>query len=73
MKAVTPDAPMPVGIVPTAVYTREQVCSVLGIGDTKLRELVKGGRLFPLDFTAHWRVFGEQIIELCRDASRGPS
>ena len=64
---------MPVGIVPTAVYTREQVCALLGIGDTKLRELVHGGRLFSLDFTAHWRFLGEQILELCRDASRGAS
>ena len=57
------------GIIPTAIYTRDQVCSVLGIGDTKLRELVRQGSLHPLDFTSRWRFFGEELIRLCREAS----
>jgi len=61
----------PQGIVPTAVYTREQVCCVLGIGDTKLRELVKKNALHPFAFTATWRFFGEDLLRLCRLASEG--
>lgn len=64
---------MPIPIVATAVYDREQVCSILGIGNTKLRELVTDERLHPLDFTSHWRVFGEDLLRLCRDASGGTS
>ena len=63
----------PQGIAPNAVYTREQVCSVLGIGDTKLRELVHDGRLHPLDFTAHWRFFGAELIRMLRAASHLPA
>jgi len=59
----------PQGIVETAVYTREQVCAVLGIGDTKLRDLVKQGALHPLAFTAHWRFFGRGLIRLCEEAA----
>jgi hypothetical protein len=64
-----PDVDSPVGIVPTAAYTREQVCAALGIGDTKLRELVREGDLHPLIFTTRWRFFGEDLIRMCRDAA----
>jgi hypothetical protein len=63
---------MPSGIVPSAVYDRAQVCSVLSIGDTKLRELVKDGALHPLTFTTHWRFLGEDLIRLCRAAAQLP-
>ena len=59
----------PSGIIPTAVYDREQACGVLGIGDTKLRELVQAGRLRKLSYNGRWRFFGEELIRLCREAS----
>lgn len=59
----------PICIAPTAVYDSEQTCSALQIGESKLRELVKDGRLYPLDFTARWRFFGQRLIELCLRAS----
>lgn len=71
MKAAKPDAPTPVGIVPTAVYNREQVCAALQIGDTKLRELVADGALRPLAFTTHWRFIGQRLVELCLRESDG--
>ena len=63
----------PSGIIPTAVYERSQVCEVLGIGDTKLRELVADGRLKRMTFSGRWRFFGEELIRLCRESSRLPS
>ena len=59
----------PSGIIPTAVYERSQVCAVLGIGDTKLRELVADGRLKRMTFSGRWRFFGEELIRLCRESS----
>jgi len=58
----------PAPIMPTAVYTTEQVCAALGIGESKHKQLVKSCRLHPLDFTSRWRFFGEDLIDLCRGA-----
>lgn len=41
----------PSAIQPTAVYDLAQACSVLGIGETKIRELVANRRLHPLEYT----------------------
>lgn len=62
----------PESIVPLAVYTREQAAGALGIGDTKLRDLVAAGHLRRLTYTGHWHFWGEDLIELCR-AARGPA
>lgn len=59
----------PTAIQPTAVYDLAQACSALGIGETKLREIVADGRLQPLQYTGRWRFFGEDLIALCRKAS----
>lgn len=56
----------PEGIIPTAVYDSEQVCAVLEIGETKLKQLVRDGRLPRLAYCRSWRFFGEQVIEFCR-------
>lgn len=69
-KALNDDARglQPAPVMPLAVYTTEQVCDALGIGESKLKQLVKAGRLRPLDFTSRWRFFGEDLIDLCRAA-----
>jgi len=59
----------PSAIQPTAVYDLAQACSVLGIGETKIRELVANRRLHPLEYTNRLRFFGEDLIRLCREAS----
>jgi hypothetical protein len=59
----------PQAIVPFAVYSSEQVCAVLQIGQDKLKVLVAAGDLSPLSFTARHRFFGEDLVRLCRLAS----
>ena len=58
--------PMPINA--TAVYDTEQACAVLQIGESKLKALVKAGRVHPLDFTSRWRFWGEDLVDLCRGA-----
>lgn len=63
----------PTAIQPTAVYDLAQACYALGIGETKIRELVSLDELHPLEYTNRLRFFGEDLIALCRAASGGGS
>ena len=54
----------------TTVYDPAEVCTLLGIGDDKLRDLVANGRLRRLQYTNRWRFWGAELIRFCEEASR---
>lgn len=56
----------------TTVYEPDEVCSLLGIGDDKLREIVSRGGLRRLGYSNRWRFFGEELIRFCRGATGLP-
>lgn len=62
----------PNGINPTAVYTSEQVYEALGIGESKLNQLVADDLLVALNFTSRRRFWGEELIRFCRAAAHLP-
>jgi|GEM_PF-2403923 len=70
MRGGSPAAVTGAPILPNAVYDREQAAELLGIGDTKLRELVESGQLSRLPYTSTWRFYGAQLMRFLEEASR---
>lgn len=54
----------------TTVYEPAEVCALLGIGDDKLRDLVRNRHLRRLSYTERWRFWGAELIRFCEEASR---
>ncbi len=55
-------------IIPHALYDPQEAADALRIGRDKLDSLVAEGRIRPVDYTAKWRFWGEDLIALCRAA-----
>ena len=62
------DSPTP--ILPNAVYTPEQVADLLQVGEGAIRNLLKAGSLRHMTYSAKYRIFGQEVIRFCNEASQ---